>query len=139
MKAWLDTLVVPLPYVDNAPTFTAFRPSALELDRLYITSPPVACEFNGPCHYDEAYHETPDSFQLRQALDQEKKELCEAHGIALVTMTVGDLYRERIEALVKPHLPLRKWVLADQQRIIEEASLAYINWAADRVWHRRQP
>lgn len=130
MLTWLDLLVVPLHFQNNARLKCLCNPSTgypMEVDRFYIDDG-VGFEFNGRQHYEETeLHSDIGHLRAQQTRDHVKKSLCMDEGITLITVTENDLSYEGILAKARPHIRTRRIDLRGQVvRAVARLSDEYI-------------
>lgn len=108
MKKWLDYLLSPIEWSDNArPDFLQSPETGepLEYDR-YSPSHRVAFEFQGPQHFGPTNsYPNQDQFRETRKRDIMKRGLSNENGIVLVTITADDLSLERMLGKIPPELP----------------------------------
>lgn len=108
MKKWLDYLIAPTEYIDNArPTFLQSPETGepLEYDR-YYPSYRVAFEFQGPQHYAPTrVYPNLDQFREMRKRDVMKRGLSSEHGVTLVTIMPDDLSLDGMLKKIPPVLP----------------------------------
>lgn len=94
------------------------RGKQMELDG-YATSLGVAFEYHGIQHYQQTafFHETPQAFEERQQDDQQKRRLCEEHGVVLLEVSYAIPHDELQVHLAKLLRRVNKDLLHDDTPI----------------------